>query len=292
ERLDAGDLEAGLDRIGDSLIVVGDERALKVHVHTDDPGRALSLGVEHGALAAVEIADMHRETDEREARLLAGLRDARATDVVAVVAGKGNERLFRSLGAARIVDGGQSMNPSTREILAAIEAVSAPEVIVLPNSANVILAAEQAREQAARPVRVVATRSIPAGLAALVVYDGSRPAAENAAEMENAVAAVATGAVTVASRDVTVDGLAVGRGSFLGLVEGEPVAGGERLAEVAAEVVERLLAEPRELLTVLTGEGAPPLNGFLERIAERHPELEVDVQEGGQPHYPLLLSAE
>jgi len=290
--LDPAELELRLEQLGDSLIVVGDERALKVHVHTDDPGRALSLGVEHGALAAVEIADMHRETDEREARLLAGLRDARATDVVAVVAGKGNERLFRSLGAARIVDGGQSMNPSTREILAAIEAVSAPEVIVLPNSANVILAAEQAREQAARPVRVVATRSIPAGLAALVVYDGSRPAAENAAEMENAVAAVATGAVTVASRDVTVDGLTVGRGSFLGLVEGEPVAGGERLAEVAAEVVERLLAEPRELLTVLTGEGAPPLNGFLERIAERHPELEVDVQEGGQPHYPLLLSAE
>ena len=289
ERLDAGDLEAGLDRIGDSLIVVGDERALKVHVHTDDPGRALSLAVERGALAAVEIADMHRQTDEREARLLAGAGEPRATDVVAVVAGEGNARLFRSLGAAHVVE---STSPSTGEILAAIDAAAAREVIVLPNNPNAILAAEQAAAQAGRSARVLPTSSIPAGLAALVAYDGSQSADENAGAMAEALAAVTTGAVTVASRELAVDGVQVRKGAYLGLLEGEPMAAGDAFDQVAERVVERLLAEPRTVLTVLTGESAPPLNGLLDRLAERHPDVEVDVQEGGQPNYHLLLSAE
>jgi uncharacterized protein len=212
--------------------------------------------------------------------------------VVAVVAGDGNARLFRSLGATQIVEGGQSMNPSTAEILGAVEATAAPEVVVLPNNPNVILGAEQAAEHSAKPARVVHTRSIPAGIAALVAFDGSRSAEENAAAMEEAAAAVVTGAVTTASRDVDLNGLAVRKGSFLGLSEGEPVAGGDDFEEVAEAVVERLLAEPRGLLTIPTGEGAPELNGLLERLAERHPEIELDVQDGGQPHYHLLLSAE
>ena len=287
--LDAGMLEARLEGAGDSLIVVGDERALKVHVHTDDPGRALSIGVEQGALASVEIADMHRQTEEREARLPERAREARTTGVVAVAAGEGNARLFRSLGAARIVE---STSPSAGEIVAAIEGAAAAEVIVLPNDPNAILAAEQAAGQAGRPVLVMPTRSIPAGLAALVAYDGSRPAGENVRAMTEALAIVTTGAVTVASRDVALDGVAVRKGSYLGLVEGAPVAGGQSFADVAERVIERLLAEPRDVLTVLTGEDAPPLDGLLDRIAERHPDLEVDVQAGGQPHYHVLLSAE
>jgi DAK2 domain fusion protein YloV len=293
EGLDPQALESRLEPLGDSLMVVGDDSALKVHVHTDDPGVALSLGVEQGVLAGVEIADMHKQTEQRETRLLEKV--ARASEVVAVVAGDGNERLFRNLGATQIVEGGQSMNPSTAEILAAIEATVAPEAIVLPNNSNVILAAEQAAEHAARPVRVVPTRSIPAGLAALVAYDGARSAEENAAEMEEAVAAVATGAVTVASRDVDLDELGVRKGEYLGLLEGDPVAGGDGFDEVAETVVELLLAEhetARSVLTILTGQDAPEVNGFLARLAERHPDLEVDVQDGGQPHYHLLLSAE
>jgi len=138
----------------------------------------------------------------------------------------------------------------------------------------------------------VPTESIPAGLAALVAYDGSRSAAENAAEMAEAAAAVATGEVTRASRDVELDGLAIREGHWLGLADGEPVAGGEDFAEVAFEVVARLLAEPRGLLTLLTGAEPPPLDGLVERLESAHPELEVEVHEGGQPHYPLLLGAE
>jgi dihydroxyacetone kinase-like predicted kinase len=273
-------------------MVVGDESALKVHVHTDDPGAALTLGAGRGILDGIEIANMHRQTAERETRLLELVPDDRQAEVVAVVAGDGNRRLFRSLGAKQIVDGGQSMNPATADILAAVEATEAPEAIVLPNNSNVILSAEQAAAHAAKPVNVVATRSIPAGIAAMVAFDASRTAAENAAEMEEAVAAVATGAVTTASREVQLDGLSVDKGAYLGLVEGEPVAGGPGFEEVADAVVALLLVEPRGVLTVLTGEDAPELNGLLGRISAGYPDVEVDVQEGGQPHYHLLLSAE
>ncbi len=292
EQLDRSDLEAALEPLGDSLMVVGDESALKVHVHTDDPGAALSLGAVRGDLEGIEIANMHRQTAEREARLLELVPSEQTTEVVAVVAGDGNARIFRSLGAAQVVDGGRSMNPSTADILAAVEATAAPEAIVLPNNPNVVLSAEQAAAHAAKPVRVVPTRSIPAGIAALVAFDGLRTGAENAAEMQQAVAAIATGAVTTASRDVQLDGLRVEKGAYLGLAEGEPVAGGASFDDVAAGVVAGLLAEPRSVLTILTGEGAPELNGLLARIGAEHPGVEVDVQDGGQPHYHLLLSAE
>jgi dihydroxyacetone kinase-like predicted kinase len=184
------------------------------------------------------------------------------------------------------------MNPSTADILAAVDATDAPEAIVLPNNPNVVLSAEQAAAHAAKPVEVVPTRSIPAGIAAMVAYDGSRTAGENAVGMADAVAAVTTGAVTIASREVQLDGRRVEKGAYLGLVEEEPVAGGPRFDEVAAAVVARLLVEPRGVLTVLTGSDVPELNGVLGRISKSHPEVEVEVHEGGQPHYHLLLSAE
>jgi dihydroxyacetone kinase-like predicted kinase len=141
-------------------------------------------------------------------------------------------------------------------------------------------------------VEVVAADSIPAGLAAMVSFDGSHSAAENATEMREAVAAVKTGEVTVASRDVQMNGLSIHKGDWLGLLDGKPVAGGDSFDEVAGAVVDGLLAEPRDLLTLLVGEEQPPLDGLLERVSAAHPDVDVDVQQGGQPHYQLLLSAE
>jgi len=291
--LDRAALEAELEPLGDSLMVVGDAEALKVHLHTDDPGAALTLATSAGVLEGIEIANMHVQTEERESRLLELVPDLqRETDVVAVVAGKGNADLFRSLGAAGIVPGGQSMNPSTADILAAVEAAGAPQVVVLPNNGNVILSAEQAAAHASRPVRIVPTRSIPAGIAAMVAYDGARSAEDNAAAMEAAVSTVATGAVTTASRDVDLAGTRVAEGAYLGLVEDEPAVGGPDFEEVALAVVDRLLAGSREVLTVLTGAEAPALDGLVDRIATAHPAVEVEVEAGGQPHYHLLLSAE
>jgi len=292
ETLDADELEAELEQLGDSLLVVGDRTALKVHVHTDDPGRALSLGVQRGTVGGVEIANMHEQTAEREERLLHAVADELAAcAVVAVTTGAGNRALFESLGAI-VVEGGETMNPSTAELVAAIDGVPAREAIVLPNNGNVIMAAEQAAEHASRLTRVIPTRSLQAGLAALVAFDASTGADANGEPMEEAVAAVATGAVTIASRDVQLNGVSVQKGKWLGLADGEPVAGGESFEEVARAVLERLLAEPRGVLTFLTGDEPPALEALLAELHGAHPELELDVHEGGQPHYPLLLAAE
>ena len=290
--LDAALLEPELERLGDSLMVVGDRSALKVHVHTDDPGAALALGTAAGTIEGVEIADMHRQTEEREERLLEAVEPHVRCAAVAVAAGEGNRRLFERLGAARVIEGGQSMNPSTADLLEAVEATGAGEVVLLPDNPNVILAAEQAARLAGRPVELVPTRSLQAGLAALVAFNPERSAGENAAEMSAALEGLATGEVTIASRDASIDGVAAKEGEFLGLLGEQAVAAGPSFPEVARAVAEGLLAEPRDLLTLVTGLEAPPLNGLVEELAERHPELEIDVQEGGQPHYPLLLSAE
>jgi DAK2 domain fusion protein YloV len=292
EDLDKEALESELEQIGDSLLVVGDSTALKVHVHTDDPGAALSLGTRVGTIDRVEIANMHEQTQQREDRLLQALPDAPRSGVVAVVVGDGNRRLFEDLGATRVVEGGQTMNPSTADLVAAIESVDADGVLLLPNNANVILAAEQAAEFASRPVEVVPSESIQAGLAAMVAFDPARDVEENAAEMREAVDGVATGEVTVASRDVQMDGVDIRKGAWLGLADGTAVAGGPDFDEVAEAVVDRLLARPRGVLTLLTGDDEPQLEHLLEWIAQRHPDVELDVQSGGQPHYPLLLSAE
>jgi DAK2 domain fusion protein YloV len=291
--LDANALEEELEQFGDSLLVVGDNTALKIHVHTDDPGRALTLGVARGVVEGVEIANMHAQTQEREARLLRAVPDEApaACAVVAVAAGDGNRALFES-GGASVVDGGRTMNPSTADLVAAIEAAPSAEVVVLPNNSNVIMSAEQAADHSSKTVRVVPTRSLQSGLAGLIAFDPTVGADANVEAMTEAVGAVATGAVTIASRDVQLNRVSVQKGKWLGLANGEPVAGGESFDEVVRAVLEKLLEEPRGILTLLTGEDPPSLEGLLSELETEHPELELDVHQGGQPHYPLLLAAE
>jgi hypothetical protein len=296
QELDRDRLEGELEQLGDSLLVVGDDSAIKVHVHTDDPGAALSIGTRAGTIDRIEIANMHEQTHQREERLLSIVPDAPAAQsgVVAVVAGDGNRALFESLalGPVMIIEGGQTMNPSTADLLRAVQSLDAEEALILPNNSNILLAAEHAAANADRTVQVVPSTSIPAGLAAMLVYDGSRTAAENAAEMREAIANIATGEVTRASRDVQLNGLAITKGDWLGLTEGEPIAGGDDFAAVTEAVVARLLAEPRGLLTLLVGRDGAELDDLLQHLEQMHPGVEVDVQQGGQPHYNLLLSAE
>ncbi len=292
ESLDLDAIERELEPLGDSLLVVGDPSAVKAHVHTDDPGRALSLGVTRGVLSGIEIANMHAQTHERDRRLLRAVSEtAVACDAIAVASGVGNRRLFESLGA-RVVDGGRTMNPSTSDILAAIEASPAAEAVVLPNDKNVLMGAEQAAAHASKPVRVVHSISVQAGLAAMVAFDPLGSASDNRDEMDGALDSVATGALTIASRDTDSNGVAVRKGEWLGLVEGEPVAAGKAFDDVAGAVLDRLLAEPRGVLTLLTGEEPPVLGALIAELESSHPALELEVHEGGQPHYPLLLSAE
>jgi dihydroxyacetone kinase-like predicted kinase len=246
EHLDAEAVEHELDELGDSLLVVGGETALRIHVHTDDPDRALALGAARGAVAAVEVVDMHEQIAARDERL-----GRKACAVVALVVGAGNRRLFESLGATAVAD--------ADEVPAAIAAADADDVILLPNDA---------------------VPTIQAGLSALLAFDPELTAADNFAPMRAAAAAVVTAAVLAH------------QGGWVGLVEGEPVAETSSFEEAALAVIDRLLAEPRGVLTLLTGEEPPPLVALLAELAAHHPGLELDVHEGGQPQCALLLGAE
>ena len=296
ESLDKDALESELEKIGDSLLVVGDESALKVHVHTDEPGRALTLGTAVGVVEGVEIANMHHQTAQREERLLeGGATSALATletGIVAVCPGRGNRRLFESLGATRVIEGGQSMNPSAKDILDAIEAVPTDDVLVLPNNSNVILTAEQAAAMSEKNVRVIPARSVQAGFAAMGRFVATAPADENERAMLEELEGAATGEITVASRNATLDGVEIREGAYLGLVDDVAVVSDANLEVVMNDVVDRVLAGDRGFLTILTGEDAPALDGLVAELQARHPELEVEVHEGGQPHYPLLLVAQ
>jgi hypothetical protein len=275
--------------------VVGDPTALKVHIHTDDPGSVLTVATRAGDVEGVEIQNMHRQTAEREARLAEAaslVRELSETGVVAVALGEGNRRLFEGYGAARIVAGGVTMNPSTADLVAAIEDVPAVEVIVLPNDANVVATAEQAVALATKPARVVPTTSMQAGLAAMARFIPTSSADENEAAMSAARSSVTTGEVTRATRDARLDGVAVRAGCWFGLANGAAVACDDELEPVVLVVAARV-AEGKELLTLLTGAEEPEgLADIVARLRREHPSVEIEVREGGQPHYPLLLFGE
>jgi uncharacterized protein len=293
-------LEEQLAALGDSLIVVGDAEAVKVHLHTDDPGRAISIATAVGGISGVDIADMHAQIDERNERLARpALRlvpdERRPTDVVFVVAGEGNEAIARSLGARRIVAGGQSMNPSTAEILQAIESAEADGVVVLPNNRNVVGTAAAAAEASVRPARVVATTSIAAGLAALVAYAADDPLDVAADRMEHALGAVRSAEVTRAVRDARVDGIEVPAGAWLALVDGRVIAAADGMESAVRAATDELLAGDVAVVTALTGgdpDEAAAARAAVERIAGEHPDVEFDIREGGQPLYALVLGAE
>jgi DAK2 domain fusion protein YloV len=286
--IDPGSFEEALTPLGDSLLVVGAPGAVKVHLHTDEPGRALALATAAGVVEEIDIKNMHAQTAERTQRLE---REVGVTGAVAVTLGAGNRRLFESLGAV-CIEGGETMNPSTADIVAAIESLTETEAVVLPNSKNVVLAAEQAAEAAQKDVRVVSTHTIQAGLGAIVAFDAQAAVAENAAAMEEAAAAVRSGSVARASRTATIGPVEVEQGQFLGLVDGEPVTAGPSLEPVAREVVERLLAGAADVLTILLGEEVEGAEELVEGIRTAHSAIEIEVHEGGQPHYPLLFAAE
>jgi fatty acid kinase len=286
--VDPDDLEGELGKLGDSLLVVGGAGAVKVHVHTDDPGAALALATSRGEVEEVDIKNMHVQTADRTARLE---REIGQTGVVAVVVGEGNRRLFESLGAVTVA-GGETMNPSTADILAAVESLPETDVVVLPNSKNVILAAEQAAEASRKTVNVIPTRSLQEGLGALVAYEGRGPLEKNLAAMKQARDAVRSGAVAQASRSARIGSLDVTEGQFLGLVDGEPIVAAPELLPVAEEVVERLVGEGADVLTVLVGNSAAAPESVVEALRAAHPTLEVEVHNGGQPHYPLLFAVE
>jgi DAK2 domain fusion protein YloV len=270
-----------LERLGDSVLVVGDPATLKVHLHTDEPDAAVALFDDIGDVSNLDVADMRKQVAERDARLSAAAR----TGAIAVAAGEGLERLFTELGAD-VVPGGETLNPSTYELLAGIHGVGAQEVLVLPSSSNVIMAAERACELSEKPARVVAATSQQASLLALVELDPSGSAEENAERLEAALADVRTGGVAPAARDD-----AQGRfkqGDAVGFRGSEIVAWGGAGSTLTATIQE--LAEGAEIVTIIGGAGAPiPLSEIDTHVPDR---VEVETHDGGQPSWWWLLAAQ
>jgi DAK2 domain fusion protein YloV len=268
-----------LEKLGDSVLVVGDDATLKVHVHTDEPEGAVAVFDGVGEVTNLDVADMREQMAERDARL--GGR----TGVVAVAAGDGMLRLFGELGAL-VVPGGETLNPSTYELLAGIHSVAAEEILVLPSSSNVIMAAERACELSEKPARVVPATSQQASLLALVELDPEAPMGENAERLEDALDGLATGGVAPAARDD-----AQGRfkkGDAVGFADGEIVAWGGAGSTLTETM--RNLAEGAEIVTVIAGDGAPI---DLSEIDTHVPEgVEVETHEGGQPSWWWLLAAQ
>jgi DAK2 domain fusion protein YloV len=282
EDLDPVSWTDALERFGDSVLVVGDSHTLKVHLHTDEPERATALFAEIGELSHLDVADMTEQVADRSERLAEAIQTC---GVLAVVSGSGMGELFESLGAVTL-DGGGTLNPSTYELLAGIHQVPAEEVVVLPNSPNVIMAAERAAELAEKTVCVVASRSMQAGLAAAVALESSRGATANAEAMRAALANVRTGAVTGAARDDAEGRFR--RGEAVGFVDEQLVAWGE--PSETLEAVLGLLGREAELLTLIEGNGAP-LDG--DGVAALVPGgVDVEYSRGDQPAYWWLIAAE
>ena len=295
EALDQDAFEAFLLSIGDSTLVVGDERMVKVHVHTKDPGAVLTEALRHGTIGEVEINDIHEQTKARDERLRQ--RASQVVDgtvVVAVVVGEGNKRLFRELGCHAVVDGGQSMNPSAAQLLEAVDKLGAEEVVVLPNNGNVILTAEQAAGMSSRHIAVVPSASLPLGLAAMLAFDPEGDAVGNARAMQDAIADVHSAEVTRAVRDSELDGVAVLKDQAMGIVDGRLVAAADDLQTAFAGVLAEFAREEADYVTVLTAlNGSGVTREALEELSARAlPDAEVHFHEGGQPLYPILASAE
>jgi len=269
-----------LEGLGDSVLVVGDEVTLKVHVHTDDPEAAVALFEDAGKVTNLDVADMREQIAERRARLNGG-----RTGALAVAAGEGLERLFTELGA-HVVPGGETLNPSTYELLAGIHEVPSEEVLVFPSSSNVVMAAERACELSEKPARVVPATSLQESLLTLVELDPAAPAEENAERLEEALADIISGGIAPAARDD-----AQGRfrqGDAVGFVEDEIVAWGGA-GSTLAETIEKLAAGA-EIVTVIAGDGAPIA---LEELDTHVPNgVEIETHEGGQPSWWWLLAAQ
>jgi DAK2 domain fusion protein YloV len=289
--------------LGDSIVVVGGDSLWNFHIHTDDIGAAIEAGIEAGRPRRIRVSDLWEEVEEeRWVRDAAGTQLESAPDltpvrcaVVAVCTGEGTRRIFRSLGVHHVVNGGQSMNPSTAELLAAIDAAPGEEVVLLPNNKNIVPVAEQAARQSAKRVRVIPTAGIQEGFAALLEYDPEGDADANAARMSESASRVVAGEVTRAVRASVCDAGPIAEGDYLGLSRRGIEVVAPDLSDAANQLLDYLIdSEHHEIVTIIAGVGASAADTrrITEWIDEHHPEVGSEVHHGGQSLFPYLFSIE
>lgn len=297
ENLDLEEIKAKITSMGESVLVVGDSNLIKVHVHTDRPGAVIDYATNLGSLSKITIENMQEQYQEFIAgQVKPPLTAEEISDIatVAVVSGPGLSRVFESLGVSAIVPGGQTMNPSTEELLNSIEAVRANNVIVLPNNENVILAAQQAQQLSAKDVAIVPTKTIPQGVSAILAFNYQADLETNVKAMEKAIRDIQTAEVTTATRSTQINGLRVRASQAIGLSDGKLTAAGDKPEEVVLHMLRQMKAEDDEIITIYYGQGVSrsQAEGLADEIRKRYPEQEIELVEGGQPHYHYIVSSE
>jgi DAK2 domain fusion protein YloV len=305
EQLPFDEIRAHIETLGDCPLTVGDLNTIKIHVHVADPGIPISYGVRWGSIKDVVVEDMKaqfadytmkREVPVTSVPVFAALVDDEPHNisVVVVTTGDGLEKVFRSLGATAIVQGGQTMNPSTQDILSAVENSPSDSVIILPNNKNIVMAAEQAAAVSEKNVVVVPTRSIPQGISAILALDQGATLDSNTLAMTRVAREVITGEITWATRSVSINGLKVQEGDAIGLLDDELVVNAQSFDEAVHWLLAEAELEDRELVTIYYGSdvNVDQVNNLVEQLEEAYPDLEYEVVYGGQPHYPYILSIE
>ncbi len=300
QELDVDTIRQKITDMGECPLVVGEPTTIKVHVHVEDPGVPISYGASLGSLRDVVVEDMQAQYQdfivehEAPSPSLPQPFQEIGFGVVAVVMGDGLARVFQSLGASSIVHGGQTMNPSTQDLLEAIESLPVERAILLPNNSNVILAAEQARDLCDKPVAVIPSRSVPQGIAALLAINSQADFDTNVSMMTSVMGDVATGEITTAVRSTTINGMDVTDGQIIGLHDGELKASGSTVEQVVQTLLKKMNAADREIITLYYGESVSEkeANLLADLLEQDWPDLEIEVVAGGQPHYHYFLSVE
>ncbi|WP_238899199.1 DAK2 domain-containing protein [Clostridium sp. YIM B02500] len=300
----AQDFQNEIESLGDSMIVVGYDDVIKVHIHTNDPGLVLSKAVAIGELSKIKIDNMreeHRELlintkelTETSSEDEVGDGEKKKYGFITVAMGDGISNIFKDLGIDYVIEGGQTMNPSTQDILDTVEKINAEHIFIMPNNKNIIMAANQAAEISSKNILVVPTTTIPQGIACATMFNHDSEVEENFTNLKDAIEVVKTGSVTYAVRDTEIDGIDIKQGNMLGLVEGKIKEVGEDKKVVAGKVLEDMIDDESELITVYYGEDVSDedANEFEVELQEKYEDLDIQFYKGNQPLYYFLISVE
>lgn len=294
---DEQEFRQDMSQFGDSLLVINDEEIVKVHVHTEYPGKVFNYGQQYGELIKLKVENMreqHREVIRKEQHTAKPKMETVETAIITISMGEGISEIFKSMGATHIISGGQTMNPSTEDIVKVIEQSKCKRAIILPNNKNILMASEQAASIVDAEAVVIPTKSIPQGISALFQYDVDATLEENKAQMADSVNNVKSGSLTYAVRDTKIDGVEIKKDAFMGLIEDKIVSSKSDQLTTVTELLNEMLAEDSEILTVIIGQDAEQAvtDNMINWIEEQNPDVEVEVHEGGQPIYQYFFSVE
>lgn len=294
---DEQEFRQDMSQFGDSLLVINDEEIVKVHVHTEYPGKVFNYGQQYGELIKLKVENMreqHREVIRKEQHTAKPKMETVETAIITISMGEGISEIFKSMGATHIISGGQTMNPSTEDIVKVIEQSKCKRAIILPNNKNILMASEQAASIVDAEAVVIPTKSIPQGISALFQCDVDAILEENKAQMADSVNNVKSGSLTYAVRDTKIDGVEIKKDAFMGLIEDKIVSSQSDQLTTVTELLNEMLAEDSEILTVIIGQDAEQAvtDNMINWIEEQYPDVEVEVHEGGQPIYQYFFSVE